>query len=338
MSAATLPRPLAAREPPEALGRARDDVALLVASRSSEQLVHARFHELGRFVQAGDLLVVNTSATLPAALPGRLEGRPVELRLSTRSAGDRWLVELRAADRGRYGRPPIGSRVELPAGGLAELLAPAGDGERLCLARLSLPQPVEVYLGEHGHAISYDHVGDEWPIEAYQTVFAREAGSAEMPSAARPFTAALVASLVSQGVLMAPVTLHTGVSSLERGEVPYPERYRVPAYTARIANAVHGWGGRIIAVGTTVVRALETVAAPDGLLAAGMGTTSLVVTPERGLWAVDGLLTGWHEPESSHLSLLEAAAGVELLERSYTAARASDYRWHEFGDAHLLIP
>jgi S-adenosylmethionine:tRNA ribosyltransferase-isomerase len=159
-----------------------------------------------------------------------------------------------------------------------------------------------------------------------------------MPSAARPFTPALVASLVAQGVLFAPVTLHTGVSSLERGEAPYPEPYRVPASTARIANAVHSWGGRVIAVGTTVVRALETVAAADGLLAAGAGSTSLVVSPERGLRAVDGLLTGWHEPESSHVQLLEAAAGPDLLERSYVAAHARRYRWHEFGDAHLILP
>jgi S-adenosylmethionine:tRNA ribosyltransferase-isomerase len=338
MTTAMLPRPLAAREPPEALGRSRDDVALLVASRGSGELVHARFHELGRFVQAGDLLVVNTSATLPAAMPARLEGRAVELRLSTRAGGELWLVELRTEDRRRYGPPPVGVLVELPAGGTAELLAPSGDGERLCLARLVLPLPLEDYLREHGHAISYDHVGGEWPIEAYQSVFARDAGSAEMPSAARPFTPELVAALVSQGVLIAPVTLHTGVSSLERGETPYPERYRVPATTARVANAVHSWGGRVIAVGTTVVRALESVATPGGVMAAGEGTTSLVVTPERGLWTVDGLLTGWHEPESSHLSLLEAAAGVELLERSYAAAHAGDYRWHEFGDAHLVLP
>ena len=338
MSTATLPRPLAAGEPPEALGRSRDDVALLVASRGTGELAHTRFHDLGRVLEPGDLLVVNTSATLPAALPGRLEGRPVELRLSTRSAGDLWVIELRTADRRRYGPPPIGARIELPAGGAAELLAPQGSGERLCLARLSLPEPVETYLYAHGHAISYDHARREWPIEAYQSVFARDAGSAEMPSAARPFTPDLVASLVSEGVLLAPVTLHTGVSSLERGETPYPERYRVPASTARIANAVHSWDGRVIAVGTTVVRALETVAAADGLLAAGAGSTSLVVTPDRGLRAIDGLLTGWHEPESSHLQLLEAAAGPDLLERSYAAAHAHGYRWHEFGDAHLILP
>jgi len=338
MTTLTLPQPLVAHEPPEALGSSRDDVALLVASRSGGDLMHARFHELWRFVVPGDLLVVNTSATLAAALPGRLEGQAVELRLSTPAAEDTWLVELRTADRGRYRRPPIGARVELPAGAHADLLEPYADGERLCLARLSLAQALEEYLREHGRVIRYDYVGREWPIGAYQTVFALDPGSAEMPSAGRPFTTELVTSLVARGVLVAPVTLHTGVSSLERGETPYPERYSVPAATARLGNAVHAWGGRIIAVGTTVVRALETVAGADGALASGTGSTSLIVTPERGLRAVDGLLTGWHETESSHLMLLEAAAGADLLERSYGAARAYGYRWHEFGDAHLILP
>jgi S-adenosylmethionine:tRNA ribosyltransferase-isomerase len=159
-----------------------------------------------------------------------------------------------------------------------------------------------------------------------------------MPSAGRPFSAELVTEVLARGVLVAPVTLHTGVSSPERREPPYPERYRVPAATARLVNAVHAWGGRVIAVGTTVVRALETVAAADGRVRDGEGWTSVVVTPERGLRAVDGLLTGWHEPESSHLQLLEAAAGHELLERSYAAATAHGYLWHEFGDVHLILP
>jgi S-adenosylmethionine:tRNA ribosyltransferase-isomerase len=139
-------------------------------------------------------------------------------------------------------------------------------------------------------------------------------------------------------VLVAPVTLHTGVSSPERGEPPYPERYRVPRETARLVNAVRGWGGQVIATGTTVVRALETVAQPHGTVAAGEGWTHLVVTPERALWAVDGLLTGLHESESSHLDVLTAAAGEELLACSYRAALEHGYRWHEFGDSHLILP
>jgi S-adenosylmethionine:tRNA ribosyltransferase-isomerase len=206
------------------------------------------------------------------------------------------------------------------------------------VASLELDRPVEEYLQRHGRPIRYGYVRELWPLDAYQTVFARDPGSAEMPSAGRPFTAELVTELVSRGVLVAPVTLHTGVSSPERGEPPYPERYRVPETTARLVNAVRGWGGRVIAVGTTVVRALETTAAADGTVSAGDGWTSLVVTPERGLQAVDGLLSGWHDHDSSHLQMLEAAAGADLLERSYSTAMARGYLWHEFGDVHLILP
>jgi S-adenosylmethionine:tRNA ribosyltransferase-isomerase len=338
MSALEAARLLEAHEPPEIRGSGRDDVALLVASRGAGEIVHARFGELPRFLGAGDLLVVNSSGTLPAALRGRLGERPVELRLSTRLDADRWVVELRTEERLPLRRPADGARVELAEGAAAVLLAPYAAGERLAVARFEHPGQLGSYLSRHGRPIRYAYVPREWPLDAYQTVFALEPGSAEMPSAGRPFTADLVTRLVTMGVLVAPLTLHTGVSSLERGEAPYPERYQVPRATARLVNAVHGWGGRVIAVGTTVVRALETAAAGDGTVVAGGGWTSLVVTPERGLRATDGLLTGWHEPEASHRQLLEAVAGPEMLERSYRDARARGYRAHEFGDVHLILP
>jgi S-adenosylmethionine:tRNA ribosyltransferase-isomerase len=338
MSEAALATPLEAREPAEERGADRADVGMLVASRSTGSLVHARFRDLPQFLAPGDVVVVNNSATLPAALPARIGDRVLELHLSTPAGDGTWAVELRTADRRPFKRPPAGTRLSLPGGASAELVAPYLGGDRLALARLSLGEPVEDYLQRHGHPIRYGYLAGDWPIGAYQTVFAREPGSAEMPSAGRPFTAELVTELVAGGVLLAPVTLHTGVSSLERGEPPYPERYRVPAPTARLVNSVHGWGGRVIAVGTTVVRALETLASTEGIVGAGEGTTNLVVTPERGLRVVDGLLTGWHDPDSSHLELLEAAAGAGLLRRAYAAARSRDYRFHEFGDTHLIFP
>ena len=327
---------LAAR--PEERERAQECTALLVAHRDGGALAHVCFDELGEQLREGDLLVVNNSATIPAALPGRLGGELVELRLSTPAEGGGWLVELRAEDLGRFPPPPAGARVELPACGHATLLGPFRGSARLAVAQLDLPAPLDDYLARHGRPIRYAHDRRLRPIGDYQTAFALEPGSAEMPSAARPFDAGLIAELVARAVLIAPITLHTGVSSLEGGEAPYPERYRVPAATARVVNGVRSSGGRVIAVGTTVVRALETVAAPDGTVSPGAGWTELMVTPERGLHAIDGLLTGWHEPESSHLQLLEAAAGEELLARSYTAARAHGYRWHEFGDSHLILP
>jgi S-adenosylmethionine:tRNA ribosyltransferase-isomerase len=168
-------------------------------------------------------------------------------------------------------------------------------------------------------------------------VFSRVPGSAELPSAGRPFSPRVLARL-GPGVGVAPLVLHTGVSSQERGERPYPERFEVPTSTAARVNAARAAGGRVIAVGTTVTRALETAAAPDGTVSAASGWTSLMIAPERGVRAVDGLITGWHEPDASHLLLLEAVAGRELVERSYEAAVAAGYRWHEFGDSHLLLP
>jgi S-adenosylmethionine:tRNA ribosyltransferase-isomerase len=338
VSAIERPVRLEAHEPPEARGVGRDDVAMLVARRQDLELVHARFRELPRFLSAGDLLVVNISATLPAALDARLGERRVELWLSTPAPDGTWLVELRTRDRAAYPRPPVGVRLDLFGGGHVQLLARFAGSERLSVARFELDEPLQDYLRRHGRPVRYGYVPERWPLDAYQTVFALEPGSAEMPSAGRPFTAELVTQLVSSGILVSPVTLHAGVSSPEHGEPPFPERFRVPPATARLVNAVRGWNGRVIAVGTTVVRALETVAAADGTVSEGQGWTSVVITPERGLRAVDGLLTGWHESESSHLALLETAAGGELLDRSYQAALEHGYLWHEFGDLHLILP
>jgi S-adenosylmethionine:tRNA ribosyltransferase-isomerase len=224
----------------------------------------------------------------------------------------------------------------LACGARLELSVPYASSARLWLARLRTDEPVLSYLARHGHPIRYGYVHGHWPLEAYQTAFARRPGSAEMPSAARPFTPELVTRLTASGVLVAPITLHTGVSSLEHGEAPYPERYAVPPETARLVGAVHGWDGRVIAVGTTVVRALETVAREDGSVRPGAGWTRLMVTPRRGVRSVDGLITGWHEPEATHLQMLEAIAGAGLLHRAYATAREAGYLWHEFGDSLLV--
>jgi S-adenosylmethionine:tRNA ribosyltransferase-isomerase len=339
-----LPRALEATEPPEARGLARDEVRLMVASRAGGALEHARFRELPDFLVAGDLLVVNTSATLAAAIPARRDdGSELELHVASPAphapGGEWWIVELRSPG----GAAPVrdgraGGRLALAGGLPVELVVPYAGGARLWLARVDGAGSLRDALERHGHPIRYGHIRADWPLEAYQTVWATEPGSMEMPSAGRPFTAELVARLVAGGVLVAPLVLHTGVSSPERHEAPYPERYAVPEPTARVVNAVRSWGGRVIAVGTTVVRALESVASPDGSVSAGAGWTGLVVTPERGLRAVDGLLTGWHEPEASHLLMLEAAAGPDLLARSYAAALREGYLWHEFGDSHLILP
>jgi S-adenosylmethionine:tRNA ribosyltransferase-isomerase len=335
-----LPPSLEAHEPPEARGSTRSDVRLLV-SRGTAAPVHAQFDDLPAFLEPGDLLVVNVSSAVPAALDGRLRGEPVRVHVSTELLGGLWLVELRrpqGRSTTRYTGDVRGERVALPGGATVDLLAPAPDSNRLWLATFSRIDEMVPYLLGHGRPIRYAHVPSDWPLRAYQTVFGSEPGSAEMPSASRPFTAELVTGLVRRGVGVTPLVLHTGVSSLEGDEAPYPERYRVPRETAGRVNATRADGGRVVAVGTTVVRALETVTDETGAVHAGEGWTDVVITPDRGVRAVDGLLTGWHEPRASHLLMLEAVAGRETLELAYRSALRSAYLWHEFGDSHLLLP
>lgn len=172
----------------------------------------------------------------------------------------------------------------------------------------------------------------------YQTAYAQQPGSAEMPSAGRALTPELLTRLVAKGIQVLPLVLHTGVASLEAHEAPYEEYYAIPAVTAEAVNLTQRRGRRVIAVGTTVVRALESAATPEGQVQAGSDWTSLLITPKRGVHVVDGLLTGFHEPEASHLAMLEAIAGPEHIALSYAQALQERYLWHEFGDLHLLLP
>ncbi|MET9116245.1 S-adenosylmethionine:tRNA ribosyltransferase-isomerase [Streptomyces longwoodensis] len=366
-AALRVPEELSARVPAEQRGPElrRDDVRLLV-SRGAEVAHHA-FRDLPELLRAGDVLVVNTSSTLAAAVDGWVGTARVVVHFSTRGDDGRWAVELRDPDgrgttRARAGGP-AGTRVRLPGAVLVLEEPLSGRGERLWWARVWAPDAparaagrgstadapahgvvadVPALLREHGRPIRYSYTERDQPLSVYQTVFALPSpdgsGSAEMPSAARPFTAALVAELVSRGVQFAPVTLHTGVASAETHEPPYPERFSVPEASARLVNAARAGGGRVVAVGTTAVRAVESAAGADGVVRAREGWTDLVVTPERGVRAVDGLLTGLHEPEASHLLMLRAVAGRAVVERSYEAALNGRYLWHEFGDVHLLLP
>jgi S-adenosylmethionine:tRNA ribosyltransferase-isomerase len=343
-----LPDDLLAHEPPEARGIERDEVRLMVSSRDVDEIRHAEFTQLPEFLERGDVLVVNTSATINASLPAVRDDSTIQLHLSTELSPTRWVVELRrVAVKGSAALldATAGETLQLPAGGKARLIEPwaltdhqRGVGNRLWIAALDLPNGVMAYAWRHGEAIRYSYVPRAWPLSYYQTMFAREPGSAEMPSAGRPLTPRVVAALTQRGVRIAAVTLHTGVSSLETGENPYPERYRVPSQTADALNAARQKGGRVVAVGTTVVRALETVASDDGTLRAGEGWTEHVVSPDCPPRAVDGIITGLHAPNATHLAMLEAFTGRERLLRAYDAALAGGYLWHEFGDVHLIAP
>jgi S-adenosylmethionine:tRNA ribosyltransferase-isomerase len=340
----TLPPELEAGAPPEARGLTRDGVRMMVAYRGSGRVEHSTFALLPGFLDPGDLVVINTSGTLPAAITGveRGTGRSVVVHLSTHLGGSCWVVEPRRPDRVSSERwseaddgPPPRSLILGEDGARLELVEPYLGSTRLWVARLDLPGPARSWLTVHGRPVRYGYSERPWPLTAYQNVYVTEPGSAEMPSAGRPFTPEVITRLVAKGVGVAPLVLHTGVASLEADELPYPERVKVPPTTAERVNAARA--GRVIAVGTTVVRALESAGGPSGVAALD-GWTDLVVTPERGVAVVDGLLTGWHEPEASHLLMLEAVAGRRLLEASYRESLAEGYLWHEFGDVHLILP
>lgn len=336
-----------APQPPEARGLTRDAVRLMVAT--DEGITHARFRDLPAYLAPGDLVVVNNSATLAAEFDGQRVGSgPVVLHAAARLDDGSWVIELRTAP--RASAPVLdaapGERVDLPGGGRIELLepyprpgsSPTGIGNRLWRARASGPRSLAQHLIRHGRPIAYGYLDRAYPLSDYQTVFSSRPGSAEMPSAARPFTHELVTRLIAGGVGIAAVTLHTGTSSQDAGEAPQPERFEVSAMAARLVNGTRAAGGRVIAVGTTVTRALESAVGRRGAVEPASGWTERVITPHDPARVVDGLVTGWHNPEASHLLLVESIAGPGLTQRAYDAAVERRYLWHEFGDSALLLP
>lgn len=345
-----LPAELEASEPIEARGLRRDDVRLMVSWRADDAIEHTTFRNLPDVLQAGDVVVINTSGTRKAAVPVvQDDGPALRVHLSTQLPADMWAVEIRERD-GEATKPFYGANAgdvfDLPGGGSVQLHAPyrsdlrqvADVDVRLWLATVHVPFEVDTYLDVYGMPIRYGYVAQDWSAEMYQTVYATEVGSSEMPSAGRAFTAEVMTQLVARGVQVAPLILHTGVASLEADEPPYEEFYRVPAETAQVINEARKHGGQVIAVGTTVIRALETVTDKRGHVSPGEGWTTLVVSPDRPMRAVDGLLTGMHEPTATHLSMLQALAGLDHLKVTYEAALAEKYLWHEFGDLHLILP
>ncbi len=326
--------PLALREavaPPERRGLARDGVSMLVTRRETGLHEHAQFSDLARFVRPGDLFVVNDSATLPAALRAkRANGDAIAVHVSTMIDDRLWIVEPR-------GPVHAGERLELDAGADALVLAPLDDdAPRLWYARFRLPLPMHAYLAKVGRPITYKYVDRPYPLSDYQTIFARRPGSAEMPSAGRPFSERVVRSLRRAGARFATLTLHCGVSSFEAPERPGIERFCVPAQTAAHVNAARAAGERVIAVGTTVVRALESSLEDDRVVAAA-GWTDLVIGPQNQLRAVDGLITGFHDPAATHLGLLRAFLDSESLAMAYDEAGCAGYFKHEFGDVHAIL-
>ncbi len=317
----------------------RDDVRLLVSTPTGP--TDSQFFELPEILQPRDLLVVNSSRTIPASVPVDGKYGRFILNLSTNFGNGLWLAEPRW-DAATPGPLPIGAGDSVRVAGLdVDMISAHTEIPRLWIVKFHGDALAAAELV--GTPIRYGYVKEHFPLDAYQTVFAREPGSAEMPSAARPFSMEVVSALQQAGVDLAEIVLHTGVSSLDiddgtDGEPPmYPEPFRVSAHTARKVNEARRLGQRVIAVGTTVVRALES-AWSTGRVHPAQGFTRLFVSPASGVRAVDGLLTGFHEPRSTHIAMLTAIAGVEMIWDGYNHAIENGYLWHEFGDSHLIMP
>nr|AHE14758.1 putative S-adenosylmethionine:tRNA ribosyltransferase-isomerase [uncultured bacterium] len=355
----TVPPGRHAGEPPEHRGLTRDGVRLLVAQPG--RIDHARFHDLPRFLGPGDIVVVNTSATLPAAVAGTVigpAGHNPDVHVATELPDGSWIIEVRSPDGAGPDTSLAPGRVIVLPEDRRLILAssfpePGRPTSRLWKARPeadgdTLPDRPG-YLSAHGRPIAYGHLAGRFPLSDYQTTYGTQPGSAELVSAGRPFTDRILVRLMTHGVTVAPLILHTGVSSPEAHEPPASEEFDVPVDTARLVNSAGRAGRRVVAVGTTVARALETVTGRDGVVRAGAGWTDLVLTAERPARVVTGLITGLHEANASHLMLLESVAGPPLVAEAYAAALdvAPDdgapsgdtpYLWHEFGDSMLLLP
>ena len=344
----TLPPELSAKEPPERRGIRRDQVRLLVIDRATGRIEHTRFDKVDNYLRAGDLLVFNSSRTLPASLRGcecsATHGPCMEVRLAERLPDDSWLALLVCEQGDPFGCGlRAGMQIQFAEGLTGTVLERDANISRLWKLRFSVsgPQLVDL-IYRLGKPIRYEYVSAPWDLDYYQTVYATEPGSAEMPSAGRAFTWKLLLDLKRRGIGSAYIVLHAGLSSylddeVDRQHPASEEEYFVNRVTARKINQARERGGRVIAVGTTVVRALESVTNESGSVNEMHDYTRLKIDRQYQLRAVDGLLTGLHEPEASHLDLLSAFLSPEKIRVAYNEAIARKYLWHEFGDLNLIL-
>ena len=340
----TLPEALAAKEPPERRGLARDDVRLLVLDRNGTAQ-HSQFNQIDQFLRPDDLLVFNASRTLPAVIKGceQPTGPCLEVRLAHQQADGAWLALLLCQQKDLFTCGlHADMHLDFGAGLTAQVTGRDNRIPRLWRLNFSLTGTALIdKLHQIGQPIRYSYVSAPWELDYYQTVYASVPGSAEMPSAGRAFTWQLLFKLKQRGINTAHIVLHTGLSSymddaLDEQHPAAEEEYVISDKAAAQINDTRRRGGRVIAVGTTVVRALETVADEQGVKP-GQGYTRLMITAKHRLKAVDGLLTGLHEPEASHLDLLTAFLPAKKLQPAYEAAVQEKYLWHEFGDLSLIL-
>ena len=330
-----IPAHLHAIEPAEFRGLRRDEIRMMVLDRITGQVEHTSFKKIQHFLAPGDLLVFNNSRTIPAKLKAtQNQGARIEIRLSRQISDTEWEGLV-------IGLYDPGKPIKLSEDLYAHV---QGKGITEQLVRLAFSKKGMALLNDFyrlGEPIRYEYIDKPWPLDVFQTVYAAVPGSVEMPSAGRAFTWQMLRDLKANGIKTAFLQLHAGLSYYENDEWPvpneHPEVFHIPSGTAELVNETKRSGGRVIAVGTTVVRALETAVSDQGEIAGTKGVTKLYVDKGYTLKAVDGLLTGFHEPEASHLDMLTAFIEEEKLKAAYQIAIEEGYLWHEFGDVNLIL-
>ncbi|MGR3766230.1 S-adenosylmethionine:tRNA ribosyltransferase-isomerase [Rossellomorea sp. NS-SX7] len=332
----SIPEQLNASTPIELTGKNRDEVKLMVLNRKTGACIHSHFDQLPAHLKKGDVLVVNNSRTIPASLQGKQGNRQVEVRLSRKVSSNEWDALILGC--------MYDTRLPISFGdGVKAVMT--GKGSENPLIRLAFNVEGAVFydfLYREGQPVRYEYIDTPWPLDKYQTVYGSVPGSVEMASAGRAFSWKLISQLRAEGIEVVCLQLHAGLSYYGDDHWPtptnHPEEYHLPEETVESIRRAKMNGNRVIAVGTTVVRALETVARDHvGELIAASGVTDLYITKESPLRVVDGLITGLHEPQASHLDLLRAFVPDEHLFRAYRSALAKGYMWHEFGDMNLIL-
>jgi S-adenosylmethionine:tRNA ribosyltransferase-isomerase len=332
------PRELRASLPAELRGMRRDGARLCVVERASGRIGHTTVARLGEHLAPGDLLVVNSSRTLPAALRVDRVGAP-QVQLRPGALRDReWdALAVETAPPHRNVRLEPGETLTAASGLRFRVLEPRGDAPLLWRMAVESGDPVQTLLSD-GEPIRYSYVPNPVPLEHYQTVYAGAPGSVETPSAGRHLTWEVLSALRRRGVDVTDIVLHCGLSSFQddAADLQKPlieERFDIRESAAERINRAR----RVIAVGTSVIRTLETAVDDAGVVHPMSGWTRLVITPHTRLRAVDALLTGLHEPPATHLDMLGALLDQNLLEQAYAEVRERGYLWHEFGDAMLIL-
>jgi S-adenosylmethionine:tRNA ribosyltransferase-isomerase len=336
-----LPFHLAAREPPEVNGRSRDSSRLLVMKRKTQEIEHSYFYDVGNYLCTGDLLVLNDTRCINSVLPGKLEtGGKIEVLLCTPKDNDTWNCQL--LPDGINAR--VGQTIDFGDGELrAKIVDKSSEFDWLFVIRFSPVNDFEAKCNKIGRPVLSPYISKIWDVKYYNTVYAKKFGSAEMPAAGRHFTNELLEKLARQGIQHVFVTLHTGLSSISVKEENfedhkmYEEPYEITEDTANIINKVKNSGGKIVAVGTTVTRVLETVANNKGKVKPEKGYTRLYIYPGYKWKIVDALITNFHPPRSSRIALAAAFTGKDLLMRGYKEAIERGYKFYEFGDTTLTI-